>query len=116
MAAFLLKRTKTNVNRAPVGIMGPVDETGAALPGAVTQECDFFGPDGSQANIQLTVGSRYKVAADLWGEKGGTLVLETQALGASSSTKIGTITIPQNVSGRKTHIGFYHWDTFLFTA
>jgi hypothetical protein len=116
MVAYLIKRTKTNVNRAPVGIIGPVDIYGTALPNAETQELVFKGSGGNVAIAQLDSGTLYKVGADMWGKKGGSLLLEKATASAGQFSAITTFTIPTNVSGPNTHVGFYHWDTFIFTA
>ena len=116
MAAYLIKRTKTNVNRAPVGIIGPVDIYGTALPNAKWQELDFKGSGGSVAIAQLDSGTLYKIGADMWGKKGGSLLLEKATTSAGPFSTITTFKIPNNVSGPNTHVGYYHWDTFIFTA
>ncbi len=116
MVAYVIKRTKTNVSRAPVGIIGPVDVYGTAAPNAKWQELSFKGAGGNLAIAQLTSGSLYKIGADMWGQKGGTLLLEKATAAAGPFSPITTFTIPNSVSGPNTHFGYYHWDTFIFTA
>jgi hypothetical protein len=116
MTAYVIKRTKTNINRASVGIVGPVDIYGTPLPNAKWQELKFGGPEGNLAIVNLISESRYKIGVDMWGEKGGTLLLEKAINPAGPFSTITTFTIPNNASGPKTHIGYYHWDTFIFIA
>lgn len=94
----IVERTKTNINRTRIEILGPYSPTTLERePNFTVQRLDFVRANASKAGCNLIRGKVYQAYADIWGARGGKLKIEICCgTGSSESCTDFELPIPED--------------------